>query len=199
MGVSSLHPLWSHSPWCSGLVVVQPLLYRPHSSISSSLDKRGWMTRLIRIHFLSRAGGERYIYIHQMGCAKSTCSNRDLLDVATVRGWLYTLPEELAPSPGSLGRANLHRPKEGVAVICDCLQLDGCCSGHHAPLRGCRPQPHLLPTSWGQPWQWQVFRHTHHWGFRPQPACPTYGTREDKVLWSQRTTQKHSELEGLWR
>ena len=105
-----LRPVWSHSSWCSALLLSQTLFVgRPPLSVPCP-DKRGQKQRLrlIRAHSLTQARGEEGNGRH----------NWEMLVVPVVaeacRKLLQPeanciLPGELAPGHRSLGSAKLHK------------------------------------------------------------------------------------------
>ena len=134
--VNFLPLLWSHSPWCS-VLVLSPVLFVGHPLASVPLpDQNGWEP-LLR--------GEGGIWQTQVGCARGVCSSRSPISCYSLGSVMHS-PRGIGP------RARIpwqypaeQAPRKVWAVTCSCWQFDGSCDGHHTHLWGWRLQPHLAP------------------------------------------------------
>ena len=134
--VNFLPLLWSHSPWCS-VLVLSPVLFVGHPLASVPLpDQNGWEP-LLR--------GEGGIWQTQVGCARGVCSSRSPISCYSLGSVMHS-PRGIGPRAWIPWQYPAEQaPRKVWAVTCSCWQFDGSCDGHHTHLWGWRLQPHLAP------------------------------------------------------
>ena len=134
--VNFLPRLWSHSPWCS-VLVLSPFLFVGHPLASVPLpDQNGWEP-LLR--------GEGGIWQTQVGCARGTCSSRSPISCYSLRSVTHS-PRGIGPRAWIPWQYRAEQaPRKVWAVTCTCSQFDGSCDGRHTHLWDWRLQPHLAP------------------------------------------------------